>query len=124
MITVPYVCLHHLAGFWCRALYDYEGTNEEELSFQEGALIRVVRKDENGIDDGWWEGELNGKCGVFPSLVVEELVDDSEVRDFLFLLLLSNSVFILLSLHPDILRALSLSEFSCSVSIILGFTLL
>ena len=23
-------------------------------------------------DDGWWEGVLNGKKGVFPSIVVEE----------------------------------------------------
>ena len=58
---------------WARALYDYEGQTEEELSFVEGALIRVVRKDDNGVDDGFWEGETAGKRGVFPSLVVEEM---------------------------------------------------
>lgn len=43
----------------------------------EGTLIRVLRKDENGIDDGFWEGEVNGRVGVFPSLVVQELDDPS-----------------------------------------------
>ena len=65
------------AGPWVRALYDYEATAPEELSFLEGTLVRLMRKDENGVDDGWWEGELNGKVGVFPSLVVEELQTDN-----------------------------------------------
>lgn len=60
-------------GMYARALYPYEATAEEELTFQEGQLIKIVRKEINGIDDGWWEGEINGKSGVFPSLVVEEI---------------------------------------------------
>lgn len=60
-------------GLWVRALYDYEGTTDDELSFQEGALIKVLHKGQNGIDDGFWEGEVNGRIGAFPSLVVEEL---------------------------------------------------
>ena len=60
-----------------KAIYDYEGTSPEELSFREGTLIRIIRKDENGIDDGFWEGEANGQVGVFPSLVVQELDDTS-----------------------------------------------
>ena len=64
-------------GDWARALYDYDATCEEELSFQEGQIIKIVRRDENGIDDGWWEGELGDKVGVFPSLVVEELSSQS-----------------------------------------------
>lgn len=62
---------------WVRAIYDYEGTSDEELSFVEGTLIRILRKDENGIDDGFWEGEVNGRVGVFPSLVVQELDNDT-----------------------------------------------
>ncbi|XP_040200886.1 F-BAR and double SH3 domains protein 1 isoform X2 [Rana temporaria] len=62
-----------------RALYDYEGQSEEELSFLEGSIIQIIRKEEEGIDDGFWMGEFNGRVGVFPSLVVEELSrDDSE----------------------------------------------
>jgi len=28
---------------------------------------------ENQDDDGFWEGEFNGRVGVFPSVLVEEL---------------------------------------------------
>ena len=61
-----------------RAAYDYYGSTADELSFTEGTLIRIIRKDENGIDDGFWEGEVNGRVGVFPSLVVEELTDEEQ----------------------------------------------
>ncbi|XP_072433199.1 F-BAR and double SH3 domains protein 2-like isoform X7 [Chiloscyllium punctatum] len=55
-----------------KALYDYEGQTADELSFPEGAIIRILNK-ENQEDDGFWEGELNGCVGVFPSVLVEEL---------------------------------------------------
>uniref|UniRef100_T1E6I8 F-BAR and double SH3 domains protein 2 n=1 Tax=Crotalus horridus TaxID=35024 RepID=T1E6I8_CROHD len=55
-----------------KALYDYEGQTDEELSFPEGAIIRILNK-ENQDDDGFWEGEFNGHIGVFPSVLVEEL---------------------------------------------------
>jgi len=65
---------------WVRALYDYAATSDEELSFMEGSLIRITRKQiHDGVDDGWWEGEFNGRIGAFPSLVVEELTADNEV---------------------------------------------
>ena len=59
---------------WARAIYDYDATCEDELSFQEGQLIRITSTEHNGVDDGWWEGEVNGTFGTFPSLVVEELL--------------------------------------------------
>ncbi|XP_046541571.1 F-BAR and double SH3 domains protein 2 isoform X1 [Equus quagga] len=55
-----------------KALYDYEGQTDDELSFPEGAIIRILNK-ENQDDDGFWEGEFNGLIGVFPSVLVEEL---------------------------------------------------
>ncbi|XP_014395932.1 PREDICTED: F-BAR and double SH3 domains protein 2 isoform X1 [Myotis brandtii] len=55
-----------------KALYDYEGQTEDELSFPEGAIIRILNK-ENQDDDGFWEGEFSGRIGVFPSVLVEEL---------------------------------------------------
>ncbi|XP_075707443.1 F-BAR and double SH3 domains protein 2 isoform X3 [Rhinoderma darwinii] len=55
-----------------KALYDYDGQTEDELSFPEGAIIRILNK-ENQDDDGFWEGEFNGRIGVFPSVLVEEL---------------------------------------------------
>ncbi|NXA39754.1 FCSD1 protein, partial [Eudromia elegans] len=61
-------------GAWLvRALYDYEGQSPEELSFPEGAIIRVLPRAQGDVDDGFWTGDFNGRLGVFPSLVVEEL---------------------------------------------------
>ncbi|XP_077197340.1 F-BAR and double SH3 domains protein 2 isoform X2 [Paroedura picta] len=64
-----------------KALYDYEGQTDDELSFPEGAIIRILNK-ENQDDDGFWEGEFNGRLGVFPSVLVEELAgsENGEAR--------------------------------------------
>lgn len=63
---------------YCIALYDYDATAEDELTFEEGTIIRIVTKSAHGVDDGWWEGELDGKIGNFPSLVVEECDGNGE----------------------------------------------
>ncbi|KAF8763558.1 Protein nervous wreck like protein [Argiope bruennichi] len=62
----------------CQAIYDYEATCDEELSFFEGQIIKIIRKKVCDVDDGWWEGELDGQIGLFPSLVVEELKENGE----------------------------------------------
>lgn len=62
----------------CRAIYDYEATCDEELTFMEGQVIEIMRKTVHDVDDGWWEGRINGMVGIFPSLVVEELKMDGE----------------------------------------------
>ncbi|KAM6184690.1 CD2-associated protein [Rhynchocyon petersi] len=49
---------------YCRTLFAYNGTNEDELSFKEGEIILLISKDTG--EPGWWKGELNGKEGVFP----------------------------------------------------------
>lgn len=64
---------------YVRALYDYEGQADEELSFAEGAVIRLLSRDTQ-TDDGFWEGELNGRVGVFPSVLVEDLTENGETR--------------------------------------------
>ncbi|EGI64466.1 FCH and double SH3 domains protein 2 [Acromyrmex echinatior] len=56
---------------YCIALYDYDATCDEELSFLEGDIVKVLKKEPHDVDDGWWEGELRGQRGLFPSLVVE-----------------------------------------------------
>lgn len=75
--TVP-PSSHHLcrasAAFLARALYSYAGQSAEELSFPEGALIRLLPRAQDGVDDGFWRGEFGGHVGVFPSLLVEELL--------------------------------------------------
>ncbi|XP_073932888.1 F-BAR and double SH3 domains protein 1 isoform X2 [Castor canadensis] len=61
-------------AFLACALYSYTGQSEEELSFPEGALIRLLPRAQDGVDDGFWRGEFGGHVGVFPSLLVEELL--------------------------------------------------
>ncbi|CAG5993427.1 unnamed protein product [Menidia menidia] len=63
-----------------RALYAYQAQSAEELSFPEGALIHLIRCQHGEVDDGFWEGELDGQIGVFPSLVVELLHNEEEVE--------------------------------------------
>uniref|UniRef100_A0A8C0UXM8 FCH and double SH3 domains 1 n=1 Tax=Cyanistes caeruleus TaxID=156563 RepID=A0A8C0UXM8_CYACU len=60
------------------SLYDYEGQSPEELSFPEGAIIRVLPRAAGEVDDGFWTGDFDGRVGVFPSLVVEELTGARE----------------------------------------------
>jgi len=52
------------------AIYDYERDKEDELTFNENAVIFVIKKN----DDGWWEGVLNGARGLFPGNYVEPLI--------------------------------------------------
>ncbi|KAG8232953.1 hypothetical protein J437_LFUL011446 [Ladona fulva] len=49
------------------AIYDYYADKEDELSFQESAVIYVLKKN----DDGWWEGVMDGITGLFPGNYVE-----------------------------------------------------
>lgn len=51
------------------ALYTYQATSADELSFHKGSVISVLSKDEGD----WWTGELNGKNGLFPSNYVQPL---------------------------------------------------
>ncbi len=42
----------------------------------------MTSKDQNGIDDGWWEGYLNGRKGLFPSIIVEEIASAPKSDDW------------------------------------------
>ena len=74
------LCLELSGGdIYCIALYDYEATCPEELSFYEGDVIKVLRKVvHDDVDDGWWEGQKEDEVGLFPSLVVEECRENGE----------------------------------------------
>ncbi|XP_065149726.1 abl interactor 2b isoform X16 [Paramisgurnus dabryanus] len=52
------------------AIYDYTRDKEDELSFQEGAIIYVIKKN----DDGWYEGVMCGTTGLFPGNYVESIM--------------------------------------------------
>ncbi|XP_029924094.1 F-BAR and double SH3 domains protein 2-like [Myripristis murdjan] len=62
---------------FAKALYDYAGQTDDELSFPEGAIIRILSR-ETHEDDGFWEGEFNGVVGVFPAVLVEDLNGSGE----------------------------------------------
>lgn len=61
---------------YCIALYDYDAKGDEELTILEGDIVKVLRKEPHDVDDGWWEGELRGSRGLFPSLIVEPCAPD------------------------------------------------
>uniref|UniRef100_A0AAY4B8P4 Abl interactor 2-like n=1 Tax=Denticeps clupeoides TaxID=299321 RepID=A0AAY4B8P4_9TELE len=52
------------------AIYDYARDKEDELSFQEGAIIYVIKKN----DDSWFEGVMGGTTGLFPGNYVESII--------------------------------------------------
>ncbi|XP_059501402.1 intersectin-2-like isoform X2 [Stegostoma tigrinum] len=53
------------------AIYDYTAVNEDELSFSKGQFINVLNRD----DPDWWQGEMNGINGLFPSNYVKITTD-------------------------------------------------
>ncbi|XP_078519553.1 abl interactor 1 isoform X19 [Lissotriton helveticus] len=52
------------------AIYDYCKDKDDELSFMEGSIIYVIKKN----DDGWYEGVSNGVTGLFPGNYVESIM--------------------------------------------------
>uniref|UniRef100_A0A8C3LQJ1 SH3 domain-containing kinase-binding protein 1 n=1 Tax=Chrysolophus pictus TaxID=9089 RepID=A0A8C3LQJ1_CHRPC len=61
---------------YCKVIFPYEAQNDDELTIREGDVVTLISKD--CIDVGWWEGELNGKRGVFPDNFVKLLPSDFE----------------------------------------------
>ncbi|XP_056251650.1 intersectin-1 isoform X3 [Seriola aureovittata] len=48
------------------AMYTYESSEQGDLSFQQGDIVMVTRK-----EGDWWTGMVAGKTGVFPSNYVK-----------------------------------------------------
>uniref|UniRef100_A0A8C0H1E6 CD2 associated protein n=1 Tax=Chelonoidis abingdonii TaxID=106734 RepID=A0A8C0H1E6_CHEAB len=63
---------------YCRSLFAFEGSNENELGFKEGEIIQIISKDTG--EQGWWKGELNGKEGIFPDYVAVQIQESD--KDF------------------------------------------
>lgn len=53
--------------------YDYDAVNPDELSIKVGDTITNITV----MDGGWWEGEVNGKRGMFPDNFVKVIKSDS-----------------------------------------------
>nr|XP_020644799.1 SH3 domain-containing kinase-binding protein 1 isoform X2 [Pogona vitticeps] len=61
---------------YCKVIFPYEAQNDDELTIKEGDIVTLINKE--CIDAGWWEGELNGRRGVFPDNFVKLLLSDFE----------------------------------------------
>ena len=53
--------------FTVEALYDYVKDKDDELTFNAGSVIYVLKKN----DDGWYEGVCGGETGLFPGNYVD-----------------------------------------------------
>lgn len=47
---------------YAKALWDNKADTQDELTFHENDVIRVLATDPSG----WWKGEVQGKTGYFP----------------------------------------------------------
>ena len=57
-------------GVPVRALFDYDGTEDDELTFKAGDILtRLSEKDEQG----WCNGRFGGKVALFPGDYTEPL---------------------------------------------------
>lgn len=79
-----------------KARFNFKQNNEDELSFNKGDLIHVTRQE----DGGWWEGNLNGKTGWFPSNYVREVKPCGEwaIREIDLHVSIVRKCFVLLSI--------------------------
>uniref|UniRef100_A0A673X391 Neutrophil cytosolic factor 2 n=1 Tax=Salmo trutta TaxID=8032 RepID=A0A673X391_SALTR len=51
------------------ALHSYESSTPEDLEFHQGDTILLLSK----VNEDWFEGQCNGKIGIFPASFVEEV---------------------------------------------------
>lgn len=58
----------------CKATFSYTPQNEDELELKIGDVIDIMGE----VEEGWWEGFLNGKSGMFPSNFTKELLAEAE----------------------------------------------
>ncbi|XP_043075372.1 CD2-associated protein isoform X2 [Puntigrus tetrazona] len=63
----------------CKALFEYVPQNEDELELKIGDIIEITEE----VEEGWWNGSMNGKSGLFPSNFVKEIesTEDTESSD-------------------------------------------
>lgn len=56
--------------------FDYQAQHDDELTISVGEVITNIRKE----DGGWWEGQINGRRGLFPDNFVRESDGDADAR--------------------------------------------
>eukprot|EP00111_Clytia_hemisphaerica_P010661 TCONS_00031131-protein len=55
-----------------KVVFDYAAEQGDELNLKVGDIVTGIRKE----DGGWWEGEVDGKRGMFPENFVEVIPDE------------------------------------------------
>ncbi|KAM6953789.1 SH3 domain-containing kinase-binding protein 1 [Aplochiton taeniatus] len=55
----------------CKAAFSYAPQNEDELELKIGDVIEIIGE----VEEGWWEGSLGGKTGMFPSNFTQDVQD-------------------------------------------------
>ncbi|XP_068426223.1 SH3 domain-containing protein 21 isoform X2 [Clinocottus analis] len=48
----------------CQVMFEFKAKTDDELDLKIGDVVVILRKETE--DEGWWEGELNGRSGFFP----------------------------------------------------------
>eukprot|EP01114_Cavostelium_apophysatum_P002241 TRINITY_DN11975_c0_g1_i1.p1 TRINITY_DN11975_c0_g1~~TRINITY_DN11975_c0_g1_i1.p1 ORF type:complete len:438 (-),score=43.57 TRINITY_DN11975_c0_g1_i1:17-1330(-) len=61
-----------------RAVHDFNGSAPSELSFRARDVIKVLDKP----FPEWWEGEINGRRGLFPQNFVQPFVEGESLKEF------------------------------------------
>ncbi|XP_071340779.1 SH3 domain-containing kinase-binding protein 1 isoform X2 [Trachinotus anak] len=59
----------------CKAAFSYVPQHEDELELKIGDVIEIIAE----VEEGWWEGVLNGKTGMFPSNFTKEILTESDM---------------------------------------------
>lgn len=57
-----------------RAIYDFTGDADDQLTFVAGTEFTLLEE----LEGGWWRGELEGKQGLFPADYVDYVTNDGE----------------------------------------------
>lgn len=52
-----------------KAMYDYQATSSDEMTFYAGETLEVIKKNE----DGWWEARVGTREGIIPHNYIEPL---------------------------------------------------
>eukprot|EP00800_Vazella_pourtalesii_P018548 TRINITY_DN6004_c0_g1_i5.p1 TRINITY_DN6004_c0_g1~~TRINITY_DN6004_c0_g1_i5.p1 ORF type:complete len:405 (+),score=71.88 TRINITY_DN6004_c0_g1_i5:46-1260(+) len=58
-----------------KVTFTYDPQEDDELKLEVGDVVDVLNKEHA---EGWWEGRLNGKSGVFPNNFVELIPDTTQ----------------------------------------------
>lgn len=58
-------------NFFVRVIYNFTASNPDELSGTEGDILKVKSQ----VNEHWYEGEINGKKGLFPVIYATKIED-------------------------------------------------